>query len=176
MAPTIPYTRPGALQVPHGAPSHVPGLDVRLAFALMLDSLAHLLRVEAAFVGHGHGGVRLDLDATTHGHTAVDAAARAVLDLAPAQLGDRALQIGALLVRMAIGMEDPVDRAAVRQMIGEARARLLLAAGDPEAGVVNRLLSLSFVRLDRLVALEAEAWADMDAGMDIGSAAEALSL
>ena len=168
MAEPSPYTRPGALQVPHGDPSHPPGPAVRMAFSFMLDSLAQLLRVEAAFVAHGHAGVALDPDATTHVYAAADAAARAVLELAPAQPGDRALQIGALLVRMAIGMEDPVDRAAVQEMTTEARARLMLAAGDPEAGVINRLLSLGFDRLERLVALEAKLAAEIEAEMDIG--------
>lgn len=166
MAEPIPYTRLGALQAPYGDPSHAP---VRIAFALMLDSLAQLLRVEAAFAGHGHTGVALELDpdATTHVYAAADAAARAALELAPAQPGDRALQIGALLIRLAIGMEDPVDRAAVQEMTAEARARLMLAADDPEAGAINRLLSLSFDRLERLVALEAELAAEIDAEMDI---------
>ncbi|MBL4917591.1 hypothetical protein [Szabonella alba] len=127
-------------------------------FQQLVERLADLLRAERALVDEWtyFPAVNIDPDEITHAFAATDAAAQMVLSTPPASPGDRALQIGALLVRLAIGMEDAVDRAGVHQMIGEARARLLLEPGHPEAGPVNRLLSIAFARLDSLATLEAE--------------------
>jgi len=165
MANAIAYTPRVALNIPHVPPSGPRPLTVPQAFDRLLGALALLLRVEEAFDTQGWGGsVRhLDLDATTHGYAAVDAAARAVLEIAPAGPGDRALQTGAFAVGMTIGMEDPNDRDACGAWIDAARMRLMLEAEDPEARVVNPRLAVAFSRLDRLVALQSDGF-DPDLG------------
>jgi hypothetical protein len=169
MADAIPYTPGRALQIPRTPVSTTRPLPVLTAFDGLLGALAALLRVEEAFSARSAAGsaMHVDLDATSHGYAGLDGAAQAVLALAPAGQADRALQTGALLVRLAIGMEDPQDRAGVCQMIDEARARLMLDAGSyaaaaGEARSVNLRLALAFRRLDRLVELEAEACKEVD--------------
>lgn len=140
-----------------------------MAFDRLLGALGALLRTEEAFAAQAAPGsaLHLDLDATGHGYAEVEAAAQAVLAVPSASRADRALQMGALLVRMAIGMEDPQDREGICQMIGEAQQQLRLddgagAPGASEARAVNLRLTLAFRRLDRLVELEAESCAGLE--------------
>lgn len=155
-----------------------PTIAIPEIFGQLLQDLSRLLRAEQSLDDDWkfYPSVDLDPDEITHAYAAVDAAAQAVLEAQPASPGDRALQIGALMVRMAIGLENPVDRAGVHQMIGEARARLLLDAGHPEEGPVNRLLSIAFTRLNRLAMLEAGDEADTDPETEICDEALAFCL
>lgn len=136
--------------------SPVPRLAVRNTFSDLLEDLAHLLRVEEDFASGWSfdPAFAFDPDESIHAHATVDAGAAAVLDLAPALPGDRVLQLAAFLVRLAISMEDAMDRSGLHEMIVDARARLMLDAGHPEAEVVNRLLKVAFTRLNRLAALD----------------------
>lgn len=173
MADAIPYTPVAALQIPQPPHSRTPALAVVTAFDRLLGALGALLRVEEAFAAQAATGaaLHLDLDATSHGYAEVEALAQAVLWAPSVGRADRALQTGALLVRMAIGMEAPQDREGICQMIGETRTVLMLEAGPgaadvSEARAVNLRLALAFRRLERLVELGAES------GMSLEDAVE----
>lgn len=153
MAETISYTAARALQTAHVETAVLARSAVHEAFVQMLGCLAHLLRVEEAFASGWScdPAFAFDLDETTHAHAAVDAAAQAVLAARRMARGDRSLQIGALLVRAMIGMEEPLDRAALHQMLAEARGCLLEPGRDAAAKAVNRLLGTAFRRLEALM-------------------------
>lgn len=129
---------------------------VRDAFCDLLECLAHLLEIEAFFASDASfdPAFAVDPGESVHAYATVRAAARKVRKLAPVWPGDKALKLAALLVDLAIGMEEAMDRAGVHEMIAHARACLLLEADAPEAEVTNHLLRVAFVRLERLAALE----------------------
>ncbi len=135
-------------------PSISPG--VRDAFCDLLECLAHLIEIEAFFASDASfdPAFAVDPGESVHAYATVRAAARKVRKLAPVWPGDKALKLAALLVDLAIGMEEAMDRAGVHEMIAHARACLLLEADAPEAEVTNHLLRVAFVRLERLAALE----------------------
>jgi len=156
MADTIPYTPTRALQAADFDPSILSSSSVRTSFSQLLRDMSALVRVEedAAQFWTFYPAFVDEPDEVTHAHAAVDATAQAALDVAPATPGDKALQLAALMVRLAIGMEDAMDRIAVQEMIADAKERLLLEQDHPEAQSVNHLLRAAFTCLDRLAALE----------------------
>jgi len=156
MADTIPYTPARALQVAQLGPSILSPTSVRVSFSRLLRDMSALVRVEedAAQFWTFYPAIVDDPDEITHAYAVVDATAQAVLDTAPALPGDKALQFAALMVRLAIDMEEAMDRSGMHQMIAHARACLLLEEDDPDAAATNHLLKAAFSRLDRLAALE----------------------
>lgn len=175
MAETILYTAAPALQTAHVETTPPTGSAVHEAFSQMLDCLAHLLRVEEGFASGWSfdPAFVLELDETTHAYAAVGAAALAVLaapvSTVPALVqGDRALQRGALLVRAVIGMEAPLDSAALCQLLARHRGCLLEPGQDAASRAVNRLLGRALRRLAALAALM-EAPADMAPEADIAT-------
>ena len=126
------------------------------AFVELLDSLTQLLRIEELFASDLSFDPAFDLDPaeSVHAFENVRACLQRVLRRHPVSRSDKALTLAALMVRLAIDMEEPMDREGVHQMIGQARSCLMLAGRDPDAAFTNQLLRVAFNRLDALAALE----------------------
>lgn len=161
---------------------NAPASPTRCAFAEMVARLERLIEVEEDNVDPWAFYPALDLDEATHAHASLDAAAEAVCMTQPVSTGDRALQIGATMLRAVIGCEAAMDREMILELIKAGQPRLLLLpSGDPEAQAVNPVLRLAFARLGRLVMLMGEgAEVDMPLtpvrGFEPGPGAAGLSL
>ncbi|HHX82593.1 MAG TPA: hypothetical protein GX696_06385 [Pseudomonadaceae bacterium] len=131
---------------------------LRDTFCDLLECLAHLLEIEAFFASDASFDPAFAVDPaeSVHAYATVHAAAMKVRKLPPVWPGDKALKLAALLVDLAIGMEEAMDRVGVHEMIAHARVCLLLEADASEAAVTNHLLRIAFVRLERLAALETD--------------------
>jgi len=129
---------------------------VHFAFCDLLESLTQLVRIEEIFASDWSfdPAFALDPGESVHAYEVVRASVQEVRDLTPASKGDKALKLAALMVQLAIDMEEAMDRSGVHQMIAHARACLLLGEDDPDGAATNHLLRAAFTRLDRLAALE----------------------
>ena len=129
---------------------------VRDAYRDMLESLAFHVRVEEYFAGNKPRDRASSIDPaeSVRACEAVGAAARKLRQLPSVLPGDKALTMAALLVELAVDMEEAADRERLHQVIARARACLLLEKDDAGAVMTNPLLNATFSWLERLAALE----------------------
>jgi hypothetical protein len=141
---------------------------VHFAFCDLLESLTQLLRIEELFASDWSFDPAFSLDPgeSVHAYRVVRASVHKIRGLTPASKGDKALKLAALMVQLAIDMEEAMDRSGVHEMIAHARACLLLEADDPDVAATNYLLKAAFTLLDRLAALEEGEAPLPDAGCD----------
>ena len=138
-----------------------PASPTRRAFAEMVERLERLVAVEEDYLDPWAFYPALDLDETTHAHAELNAAAEAVCMTPAASTGERALQVGAMMLRAVIGCEAAMDRGMIMALIKAGQPGvLMLPSSDPEAKAVNPVLRLAFARLGRLVML-------MDEGTEV---------
>jgi len=129
---------------------------VHFAFCDLLENLTQLVRIEELFASDWSfdPAFALDPSETVHAYEVVRSSVQKVRDLTPVSPGDKALQLAALMVQLAIDMEGAMDCSGVHAMIAHARNCLLLEEDDPDGAATNYLLRAAFTRLDRLAALE----------------------
>ena len=156
MAIESPNTPALAMKSAHSTPYSFLNTKTQSAFVDLLDSLTQLLRIEDLFASDFSFDPAFNIDPaeSADAFEKVRASLRCVLQSSPASRSDKALKLAALMVRLAIDMEEPMDRECVHQMIGQARSCLMLAERDPDAAFTNQLLRVAFSRLDALAAPE----------------------
>lgn len=119
-----------------------PASTTRRAFAEMVQRFERLIAVEEDNLDPWALYPALDLDEATHAHASLDAAAEAACMTQPVSTGDRALQIGATILRAVIGCEAAMDREMILELIKFGQPHvLMLPSGDPEGAEVDMPLT-----------------------------------